>query len=91
MRSLLKVIRKSSGEEELCELPSFIIKRIPVRFTYDNNYFNDSYQGIPIGGYTQIIEKMLDGADIRLNADYFSDRVYYDRSCRKSCIYRNDR
>ena len=53
------------------ELPSFIIKRLPVRFTYDNNYFNDLYQGIPIGGYTPIIEKMLEGIDIRLNCDYF--------------------
>ena len=55
------------------ELPS-IIKRLPVRFTYDNNYFNDLYQGIPIGGYTQIIEKMLEGIDIRLNCNYFSNR-----------------
>ncbi len=53
------------------ELPSFIIKRLPLRFTYDNNYFNDPYQGIPIGGYTAIIEKMLDGADVLLNTDYF--------------------
>ena len=56
------------------ELTSFIIKRLPVRFTYDNNYFNDLYQGIPIGGYTQIIEKMLEGIDIRLNCNYFSNR-----------------
>lgn len=56
------------------ELPSFIIKRLPVRFTYDNNYFNDLYQGIPIGGYTQIIEKMLDGIDVRLNCDFFEYR-----------------
>ena len=56
------------------ELPSFIIKRLPVRFTYDNNYFNDKYQGIPIGGYTQIIEKMLDGCDIKLNYDYFEHK-----------------
>ncbi|CVH78748.1 UDP-galactopyranose mutase [Clostridiales bacterium CHKCI006] len=56
------------------ELPSFIIKRLPVRFTYDNNYFNDLYQGIPIGGYTQIIEKMLDGIDVRLNCDFFEHR-----------------
>ena len=53
------------------ELPPFIIKRLPVRFTYDNNYFNDKYQGIPIGGYTAIIEKMLDGIDVKLNYDYF--------------------
>lgn len=56
------------------ELPAFIIKRLPVRFTYDNNYFNDKYQGIPVGGYTQIIEKMLAGAQVRLNTDFFADR-----------------
>ena len=56
------------------ELPSFIIKRLPVRFTYDNNYFNDLYQGIPIGGYTQIIEKMLDGIEVRLNCDFFDNK-----------------
>lgn len=51
-------------------LPAFIIKRLPVRFTYDNNYFNDTYQGIPTGGYTKLIEKMLDGIEVRLNVDY---------------------
>lgn len=56
------------------ELPAFIIKRLPVRFTYDNNYFNDRYQGIPEGGYNQIIEKLLDGADIRLNTDYLRNK-----------------
>ena len=53
------------------ELPAFIIKRLPLRFTYDNNYFNDRYQGIPIGGYTAIVEKLLEGSDVRLNTDYF--------------------
>ena len=53
------------------ELPAFIIKRLPLRFTYDNNYFNARYQGIPIGGYTQIVEKMLDGIEVRLNEDFF--------------------
>lgn len=56
------------------ELPTFIIKRLPVRFTYDNNYFNDKYQGIPIGGYTQIIERMLKGIDVKLNYDYFEHK-----------------
>lgn len=56
------------------ELPSFIIKRLPVRFTFDNNYFRDLYQGIPLGGYTKIIEKMLEGVDIRLNQDFFDNR-----------------
>lgn len=53
------------------ELPAFIIKRLPLRFRYDNNYFNDRYQGIPIGGYTQIIEKMLENTEVKLNTDYF--------------------
>ena len=52
------------------ELPPFIIKRLPVRFVFDNNYFNDRYQGIPIGGYTQIVERMLEGVEVRLNYDY---------------------
>lgn len=56
------------------ELPAFIIKRLPVRFTFDNNYFNDRYQGIPIGGYTQIIEKMLSNVEVRLNYDYFEHK-----------------
>ena len=53
------------------ELPAFIIKRLPLRFTYDNNYFNDRYQGIPIGGYTQIVEKMLEHADVRTGVNFF--------------------
>jgi UDP-galactopyranose mutase len=56
------------------DLPPFIIKRLPVRFTYDNNYFNDRYQGIPIGGYTRIVEKMLENCDVRLNVDFFEHR-----------------
>lgn len=59
------------------ELPPFIIKRLPVRFTYDNNYFNDKYQGIPIGGYTAIIEKMLEGAEVRLGEDFFAKKDEY--------------
>ena len=58
-----------------CEdLPTFIIKRLPVRFTFDNNYFNDLYQGIPIGGYTKIIEKMLEGIEVKLNIEFFDDK-----------------
>lgn len=60
------------------ELPAFIIKRLPVRFTYDNNYFNDRYQGIPIGGYTKIIEKMLEGIEVRLNTDFFKHREEFE-------------
>ncbi len=57
------------------ELPSFIIKRLPVRFTFDNNYFNDIYQGIPTEGYTAIVEKMLAGVEVKLNCDFFENRV----------------
>lgn len=53
------------------ELPAFIIKRLPLRFTYDNNYFNDRYQGIPIGGYTQVVKKLLEGVEVMLDTDYF--------------------
>ncbi|WP_269621001.1 UDP-galactopyranose mutase [Zhongshania sp. BJYM1] len=68
------------------ELPAFIIKRLPVRFTYDNNYFNDKFQGIPIGGYTQIIEKMLAGIEVRCNTDYFHNRKELDQTS-KAVIY----
>ena len=54
------------------DLPAFIIRRLPVRFTYDNNYFNDRYQGIPIGGYTAVVERMLEGIEVRTNTDYFA-------------------
>lgn len=64
-------------------LPAFIIKRLPVRFTYDNNYFNDRYQGIPIGGYTKIIEKMLKNVDVQLNADYFKERNKFNKIAKK--------
>lgn len=65
------------------ELPPFIIKRLPVRFSYDNNYFNDKYQGIPEGGYTQIIEKMLDGIEVKLNIDYFDYKKELDNIAKK--------
>lgn len=60
------------------DLPPFIIKRLPVRMIYDNNYFNDKYQGVPIGGYTQIIEKLLKGIDIKLNCNYFENKEELD-------------
>ena len=66
------------------ELPAFIICRLPVRFTYDNNYFNDRYQGIPIGGYSAIAEKMLDGAEIRLNTDYLTNKHELDMLAKKT-------
>ena len=61
--------------ENIDQLPKEIIKRLPVRFTYNNNYFNDKYQGIPIGGYTQIFEKLLDGIEVRLGIDYFKNKL----------------
>lgn len=60
------------------ELPAFIIKRLPVRFTFDNNYFNALYQGIPMGGYTKLVANMLDGIEVRLNEDYLSDKETWD-------------
>jgi UDP-galactopyranose mutase len=64
---------------KLCsELPPSIIKRLPVRFTWDSNYFNDKYTGMPIGGYTQIFDKMLEGSEVRLGVDYFKEREYLD-------------
>ncbi|HHX11696.1 MAG TPA: UDP-galactopyranose mutase, partial [Clostridiales bacterium] len=68
---LIKGYTEKQWGRECSELPAFIIKRLPVRFTYNNNYFTDPYQGIPVGGYTQIIEKMLKGSDVRLDTDYF--------------------
>ncbi|MBQ9551435.1 MAG: UDP-galactopyranose mutase [Clostridia bacterium] len=65
------------------ELPSFIIKRLPVRFTFDNNYFNALYQGIPIGGYTKMVEKMLAGADVRLGVDYLEAKQELDAVAEK--------
>ena len=71
---LVKGYTEKQWGRDCTDLPSFIIKRLPVRFTFDNNYFNDSYQGIPIGGYTKIIEKMLDGIEVELNTDFFEDK-----------------
>ena len=70
-QKLIKGYTEKQWGKDCKDLPSFIIRRLPVRFTYNNNYFNDRYQGIPIGGYTQIIEKMLGNSDVLLNTDYF--------------------
>ena len=69
---LVKGYTEKQWGRECRELPAFIIKRLPLRFTYDNNYFTDRYQGIPMGGYTAMIEKMLDGTEVRLNTEYRS-------------------
>lgn len=75
---LIKGYTEKQWGRDCKDLPSFIIKRLPLRFTYDNNYFNDRYQGIPVGGYTKIVEKLLEGTEVRLNADYLSSREEYD-------------
>ena len=75
---LVKCYTEKQWGRDCKELPAFIIKRLPVRFTYDNNYFNDSYQGIPIGGYTAVIEKMLDGIDVMLDTNYLEDKEKFD-------------
>ncbi len=75
---LVKGYTEKQWNRPCTELPAFIIKRLPVRFTYDNNYFNDKYQGIPIGGYTKLVEKMLNGVEVRLNTNYFDNREYFN-------------
>ncbi|BCA34277.1 UDP-galactopyranose mutase [Bacillus thuringiensis] len=71
---LIKGYTEKQWGRSATELPAFIINRLPVRFTYDNNYFNDKYQGIPIGGYNVIIEKMLENSEVRLGIDFFENR-----------------
>ncbi len=71
---LIKGYTEKQWGRPCTELPAFIIRRLPLRFVYDNNYFNDRYQGIPIGGYTQIVEKLLAGADVRLACDFLKNR-----------------
>jgi len=68
---LIKGYTEKQWGRDCKDLPAFIIKRLPLRFIYDNNYFNDRYQGIPIGGYTEIVEKMLEGSQVELGVDYF--------------------
>lgn len=75
---LIKGYTEKQWGRPCSQLPSFIIKRLPVRFTYDNNYFNALYQGIPIGGYTRMVENMLDGIEVRLNVDYLSNKKELD-------------
>ena len=74
---LVKGYTEKQWNRDCRELPAFIIKRLPVRLTYDNNYFNDRYQGIPIGRYTKLVEKMLEGIEVKLNTDFFSNIEEY--------------
>ena len=71
---LIKGYTEKQWGRDCKELPAFIIKRLPFRFTYDNNYFNDRFQGIPVGGYTKIVERMLEGIEVRTNTDFFEFR-----------------
>ncbi len=80
---LIKGYTEKQWGKSATELPAFIIKRIPLRFTFNNNYFNDRYQGIPIGGYTQIIEKMLENVDVKLNTDFFDSYKDFRKIARK--------
>ena len=89
-KSLSKVTLRSSGGRDCKELPSFIIKRLPVRLTFDNNYFNALYQGIPVGGYTKMIANLLDGIEVRLNTDYLENKVELDALADKVVIHWTD-
>lgn len=80
---LIKGYTEKQWNRDCKELPAFIIKRLPVRFTYDNNYFNDRYQGIPVGGYTKLVERMLDGIEIRLSTNFFDDVEKYKKLAEK--------
>ncbi len=82
-RKLIKGYTEKQWGRDCKELPAFIIKRLPVRFTYDNNYFNDPYQGIPVGGYNVLIEKLLEGTEVICGADYNSDREKYNSLAEK--------
>ncbi|MFK7000983.1 UDP-galactopyranose mutase [Flavobacterium oreochromis] len=77
-QTLIKEYTEKQWGRKATDLPAFIIKRLPIRFTYDNNYFNDKFQGIPEGGYNKIIESLLDGIDTKLETDFFSNREYFE-------------
>jgi len=80
---LIKGYTEKQWGRKAIDLPSFIIKRLPVRLTYDNNYFNDRYQGIPIGGYNMLTKGLLNGIEVKLSRDYFDDKNYFDSLANK--------
>ena len=80
---LIKGYTEKQWGRKCCELPAFIIKRLPVRLVFDNNYFNDKYQGIPIGGYNKLIEGLLSGIETRVNTDFFVNRDYWENIAEK--------
>mgnify|MGYP003411913328 FL=1 len=81
--TLIKEYTEKQWGRKASELPAFIIKRLPVRFTFDNNYFNDKYQGIPIGGYNKIIEGLLKNIDIQVDTDFFKNKNYFESLAEK--------
>lgn len=81
--ALIKGYTEKQWGRKCTELPAFIIKRLPVRFTYDNNYFNDKYQGIPIGGYNKLINGLLKDIEVKTNVDFFQDREYWENIAEK--------
>ena len=83
---LIKGYTEKQWGRDCKDLPAFIIKRLPVRYTYNNNYFNDRYQGIPIEGYTVLVERLIEGCDVRLNTDFFADREMFLGLADK-CLY----
>jgi UDP-galactopyranose mutase len=80
---LIRGYTEKQWDRKAEELPAFIIKRIPVRLTFDNNYFNDMFQGIPSEGYTSLVQRLLDGIDVRLNVDFFQERDEIEKLARK--------
>lgn len=81
--ALIKGYTEKQWGRKCTDLPAFIIKRLPVRFVYDNNYFNDKYQGIPIGGYNKLIEGLLEGVEVKTNTDFFENRSYWESIAEK--------
>lgn len=80
---LIKGYTEKQWGRPATEIPAFIIRRLPFRFTFDNNYFNDTYQGVPIGGYTKLIEKILEGTEVRTNVNYFEKKDELDKLANK--------
>lgn len=80
---LIKGYTEKQWGRSCTELPAFIIKRLPVRYTFDNNYFNDRYQGIPVGGYNKLVDALLDGIEVRTGVDFLKDRVAYQAMAKK--------
>ena len=76
--TLIKEYTEKQWGRECKDLPAFIIKRLPIRLVFDNNYFNDTYQGIPIGGYNKLIDRLLEGAEVKTGTDYFENRELWD-------------